>query len=290
VRIRALRKHVAVELVVDPVGQLLSRAGDIPVLLTVPHGGWEKIPGIVAERVEPPSITGDSRYNKSSVDTNTQVIAGYVMLSLMKRGFTPYVVMTKVQRRTLDFNRSWSHNIQSHIANPFYRLPLGPSLAKASPTLKYRYDTFFDQIGVFQNQIKANFKSKLTKAIHIDFHGTSLPNNGDFAMGTLNGIAASARHFTSTANSDSFENCLIASGLRSASIKRNGKERLSGTHILKEFGRSSGGFNSIQLELGQTCRAIDKTIKSRPSDIVCQRTATKIADAILDWLRKNNVI
>jgi hypothetical protein len=287
-RIKTLSKPILKQLVNDPIGQLLSRAGDVPLLITVPHGGWEKIPAVPYTRVKPPSITGDSSYNSSSVDTNTQLIAGYLMDSLIRRGIAPYVVMTKVQRRTLDFNRSWSHNIQSHAKNLMYKTRANSvySLPYVAPRLKYRYDSFFEQIDVFQNQIKANFHSKISKALHIDLHGTSLETSGDFAIGTLNGRSANSRIISLKSNRSSLESLFSTKGLKSSS--RRGY--LQGVHIMKQYGKSSGGFNSVQLELGTTCRATASDIKTAKTNEICAATAKKLVIAIHSWLNNNRVI
>jgi hypothetical protein len=113
----------------------------------LPHGGWEKIPAVPYTRVKPPSITGDSSYNSSSVDTNTQLIAGY-----LRRGY------------------------------------------------------------------------------------------------------------------------------------------LQGVHIMKQYGKSSGGFNSVQLELGTTCRATASDIKTAKTNEICAATAKKLVIAIHSWLNNNRVI
>src|SRR5262245_15709108 len=79
---------------------VLAQAGELPVILTAPHGGRADVPGC-----EVRTAVG-SRFVVTS-DMNTDVLALSIAEELWRlTGKRPYVVVAKFHRKFIDANRS----------------------------------------------------------------------------------------------------------------------------------------------------------------------------------------
>ena len=99
----------------DLAALITVRKGDIPIIVTAPHGGREKVPG-VAER------TGDGAAKFVTVnDTNTDLLAEKLAAALKKElGGEPYLVVARFERKYLDVNRPAAEAYESDAAKPVY--------------------------------------------------------------------------------------------------------------------------------------------------------------------------
>ena len=80
------------------------QAGDLPIIISAPHGGTGEVPG-VSERTGAGLATGPSGFFTGR-DGGTEELAMEVVEAIKKRfGKSPYVVVSKVHRKYMDPNR-----------------------------------------------------------------------------------------------------------------------------------------------------------------------------------------
>jgi N-formylglutamate amidohydrolase len=95
--------HAAQE---TPADLMVVQQGSLPIILTVPHGGREAIPGIA-----PRNLEGKSRGRKwngfvGRSDANTDILAQRIAAEIKAlTGRDVYLVMAKFQRKFVDVNR-----------------------------------------------------------------------------------------------------------------------------------------------------------------------------------------
>lgn len=97
-------------------GELLRvEEGNIPILLSVPHGGDKPLPGV-------PKRTGKGRRNFLALrDTYTIELAEVTLQALRKNGMRPYLVMAHASRKYVDANRSLADGAEHPIAEAYHQ-------------------------------------------------------------------------------------------------------------------------------------------------------------------------
>jgi N-formylglutamate amidohydrolase len=104
---------------VAPADLVLVRFGALPIILTVPHGGREAIPG-VAPRDTLGKPSGGQGF-VTVTDTNTDRLAlGIAGEIEALTGKEPYFVMAKFKRQFVDPNRPPEVAVDSPAAQPYY--------------------------------------------------------------------------------------------------------------------------------------------------------------------------
>jgi len=133
--------------------------GNVPVILSCPHGGFKK-PKRIPDKINGPSIA----------DKNTYFIAKLIINHLKKLGIDIYYVLNKIHRSKVDLNRP------SHSSSAFDK-----SSAEANDIFHY----FHDQLNMFSQDCLVQFD----KALLIDFHGFTRPykNYPDIIFGHIFG-------------------------------------------------------------------------------------------------------
>ncbi len=105
--------------VLAPADLVLVRQGTLPIILTVPHGGREAIPG-VAPRDTAGKPSGGRGF-VTGTDTNTDKLAlGIAAEVKALTGKEPYLVMAKFKRKFVDPNRPTEVAVDSPAARPYY--------------------------------------------------------------------------------------------------------------------------------------------------------------------------
>ncbi|MGD9858223.1 MAG: hypothetical protein AB7U20_25055 [Planctomycetaceae bacterium] len=95
---------------------IVAEAGDLPVLITSPHGGTREIPGVA-----PRAVREGERINLRR-DEETSRLAILTADALEQRlGKRPYLVVADFSRTSLDANRPEATAYQQDAAAPFYR-------------------------------------------------------------------------------------------------------------------------------------------------------------------------
>jgi N-formylglutamate amidohydrolase len=123
---------------------VLVQSGDLPIILTAPHGGRADVPGCDLRTPVGPRFVTDSDFN---TDVLVQEIAAEV-----KRltGRQPYLVMAKFRRRFIDANRR-------------------PEEAYGAPGCQADYEFYHATIRGFVDEVRG----KYPRAMLFDVHGQS---------------------------------------------------------------------------------------------------------------------
>ena len=123
---------------------MYAHRGNLPVLLTAPHGGRVKIPG-VNRRTHPSACF--------AWDHNSDILTNEISRELKQMlGAEPYVVVAKFHRDQIDGNRSPGEAYED---------------ARAKPV----YDAFQNQINEYLQEMLQRYGSNI---IHFDIHGQAV--------------------------------------------------------------------------------------------------------------------
>jgi N-formylglutamate amidohydrolase len=130
-----------------PADLVLARPGTLPIILTVPHGGREAIPGVAPRDTR--GLPKSGRGYVTAGDTNTDLLALGIAAEIKAlTGKEPYLVMAKFKRKYIDPNRP-------------------PEIGLDSPTAQPYYDTYHRSIRRFVDEIRSKYPAGLL----IDVHG-----------------------------------------------------------------------------------------------------------------------
>lgn len=212
---------------------ITSEQGDLPIILSAPHGGRNEIPGAVKREGK-----GVKSF-KTLTDTNTDYLAEKFADSIEKKfGKRPYLVIARFHRRYVDANRS-------------------PLNAYESEAAKVAYDEYHSAIV----QARKEVTERWGHGILLDLHGQASEPKA-IIRGTQNG--KTAKHLVNRFGSDSLygENSLFG-GLAKQGFpvipKVDSKElehpNFDGGYIVRTYGSQTGGsIDAIQLEVGRELR------------------------------------
>ena len=104
-----------------PADLVLVHQGTLPIILTVPHGGREAIPGVPARNLEGKSQGGRWGGFEGGGDFNTDILAHGIAAEIKAlTGKEVYLVMAKFQRKFIDPNRPPEIALDSAEARPYY--------------------------------------------------------------------------------------------------------------------------------------------------------------------------
>lgn len=133
--------------------------GDVPVILSCPHGGFKK-PKRIPDKINGPRIA----------DRNTYFIAKLIIDLLEKKGIDIYYILNKIHRSKVDLNRP------PHSSSAFN---------KTSTEANNIFHAFHDYLNKFSQESLVQFD----KALVIDFHGFTRPykNYPDIIFGHIFG-------------------------------------------------------------------------------------------------------
>lgn len=224
--------------------------GDLPIILSAPHGGLDEIPG-----VRPRQGNGDKTFVAVPDVSTNKLTAGIADSIETKIGKRPYVVIAKFHRKYLDANRPRARAYESVVAEQVYDA-YHRALADA------RQDVI-DRWG---------------HGILLDIHGQKADPDVVF-RGTNNGRTTthlvSRFGWPSLTDSPSLFGQLAKSGLRVfPAVGSSDREhsRFNGGYIAAKYGsRDAGTVDAIQLEVGRNLRSLS----NRP------KTTEQIASAIV---------
>jgi N-formylglutamate amidohydrolase len=130
-----------------PADLVQVQQGTLPIILTVPHGGREAIPGVAPRNIR--GLPSGGRGYVTVTDTNTDRLAlGIAAEIKMLTGKDVYLVMAKFERRYVDPNRP-------------------PEIALDSPAARPYYDYYHQSVRGFIDEIRSKYPAGLL----IDVHG-----------------------------------------------------------------------------------------------------------------------
>jgi N-formylglutamate amidohydrolase len=102
-----------------PADLVLVRPGTLPIILTVPHGGREAIPGVAPRNTR--GLPSGGRGYVTVTDTNTDRLAQGIAAEIEAlTGKDVYLVLAKFQRRYVDPNRPPEIGLDSLVARHYY--------------------------------------------------------------------------------------------------------------------------------------------------------------------------
>jgi hypothetical protein len=235
--------------------QVFTQVGELPIILSAPHGGTGTIEG-VPERNGEGMKTGGAGFFAGR-DTGTEELAYDVAAAIEKRfGKKPYAVVAKVHRKFVDFNRPVDIAIEDQNARP-------------------TYDYYQKTLETYCKEVTSRFRSGLL----LDIHGQATDRETVF-RGTRNG--STVKHLRATFGEEahtgpkSLFGLLNSRGWKTNPTSLSDKEYsgYTGGHIVGTAGSLDGTvINAIQLEFGGEYR-----VKSRR-----QATADTLADAVFEF-------
>jgi N-formylglutamate amidohydrolase len=242
----------------DPASMVVSSAGTLPLILTVPHDGDASLDSI------PPRTAGRSKQDKFTRDVGTQLLAEQIASHLEARfGKRPYIVIAKFHRKYLDANRAQQGAMQSVEALPAYR-------------------AYHDQIAAFVADAKRRFPAGV---LLIDVHGQADEPDIIF-RGTQAGVTTTTllKRFGATALSGekSILGLLEAKGYQvhppvAANTLREDPRFAGGFTVLAYGSHRPLGVDAIQLEFGIRVRKQPQL----PQDV---------ADALHTFMRQHGLL
>lgn len=237
---------------------ILVQQGNVPILITAPHGGKLAIAGVPPRKGIGLKIGADGF--RVSRDTGTEELALLVAKELEQRlSGRPWLVISRVHRRYVDFNRP-------------------AQIAYEHEQAKVVYDSWHQNLRFAVNEIRREFHSGLL----IDIHGQATSASTVY-RGTGNGLTVrdliSRSGPEAHAGPGSLLGRLRQSGWKVHPDPLDGKEQegFTGGHIVRSFGsHQPDGIDAVQLELGADFRL--------PAGQ--QRTAEQLATAIAEFAKQ----
>ncbi|HVJ79855.1 MAG TPA: hypothetical protein VNC50_02200 [Planctomycetia bacterium] len=210
---------------------VLLETGDLPVILSAPHGGTKDVPGASPRKGEGlKKVPGGFVTGR---DVNTDALTLKLAEALeAKTGKRPYLAVARFHRKFVDANRA-------------------PQEAYEQEAAKRVYDAYHAGLDKFAREVRKRFKSGLL----LDLHGQSSDPTTIF-RGTRNGktVALLVERFGKKAHvgAESFFGLMKAQGLNGFPLEDD-RERagFTGGYIVGTYGSDGGyGIDAIQLEFG----------------------------------------
>jgi N-formylglutamate amidohydrolase len=236
-------------------GVVFTQLGELPIVLSAPHGGTKQLLK-VPERKGEGMKTGGAGF-VTMLDAGTEELAQAVSDSLEKRfGKKPYMVVSRVHRKYVDFNRP-------------------PEIAYENEGAKPTYDYYHEKLVEYCKEVTAKFRT----GVLLDIHGQSEKADTVF-RGTRNGTTV--KHLQERFGKEAF----IGPRSLFAMLERNtwivhpkpfdGKEAnsFSGGHIVGTYGALHGAIiDAYQLEFGRDYRTKERRAQ----------TAAQLTEALAEY-------
>ncbi len=227
VRTQAIRVSEATEGAVESC--LISSEGGLPVIVSAPHGGAFVFPGV-------PVRTGGNGVKQFAIarDVNTDLLALELSAALQREtGKSPFLVVAKVSRKFVDFNRDENNAFES-------------------PQLREVYAAYHGRLEKYCRTVVQKWGGGLL----IDLHAQSVRRDSIF-RGTRNGATTQLLLKKSGRDAltgpQSFLGILETSGFKiiPACASNDREISFNGGYIVGRYGlNGSYGIDAIQLEFG----------------------------------------
>lgn len=254
----------AVGIGAEPHPLVTVEKGELPVILSAPHGGTLAIPGAMPR--EGKSLERRPGGFVTGRDTGTEELAAVTAKAIEKRlGKRPYLVAARSHRKFLDPNREAAQAYESEPAKVVYEAYHG-ALADACDSVRKTFQ----------------------RGLLLDLHGQASAAETVY-RGTKNGatVALLKQRFgdASHTGDESFFGQLRNRGFKVHPNPLDEREQsgFTGGYIVQRYGGNGGfGIDAIQLEFGKDYRAKERR----------EKTATVLAEAVeafairyLNWPR-----
>ena len=211
-----------------------TEAGDLPIILSAPHGGHDAIPGVPERQGE--GVAAFKRRSDNNTDQLTEQLADAIEKNLGKR---PYVIIARFHRKYLDVNRRDRDAFES-------------------PNARAAYDTYHEAIAKARHDVMERWG----RGILLDIHGHGAEPGAVF-RGTQNGKTTThlVKRFGREAliGKTSLFGQLAEQGvpvIPAAGSTDREHAHYDGGYIVTTHGSGSGGaLDAIQLEFGRELRS-----------------------------------
>lgn len=218
----------------DPARYLTVIKGDLPIILSAPHGGRLKVPGVPERKGE-----GIAQFTTGRDENTAEMTLALAAILEQVFGAKPHVVVAHFERKYLDANRP---------ATSAYEVP------EARPL----YDAYHAALDAACKQVQKDFG----RGLLLDIHGQASDVDAIY-RGTVNGksVTLLTQRFGQAAvtGEKSILGVLAKKGYKvlPANDAADQKEtKYNGGHIVQTYGSHGGsGIDALQLELGTALRA-----------------------------------
>jgi N-formylglutamate amidohydrolase len=223
-----------------PVSNLVAtQNGEIPIILSAPHGGTKEVPGVPPRQGKGMKKGGAGFF--AGRDVGTEELA-YALADAVKKktGKKPYYVVAKFHRKYIDANRP-------------------PEIAYESPKAKSVYDSYRRTLAKYCLEVKKIHG----RGLLLDVHGQGAIKDS-VIRGTKDGKTVSLlvqrAGVKAHTGPKSFFGLLAGQGFKVYPVNLSDKEypTLNGGNIVQTYGGEKYGIDAIQIEFGSVYRAADK--------------------------------
>ena len=231
----------------DPKKLITTRAGEISIILSAPHGGREPIPD-----VPPRQGAGVTKF-ATVRDENTSELAELIAEELEKRlKAKPYLVIARFERKYLDVNRPEEGALESDKAKPYFR-------------------AYHETLESYTAEVRKKWK----RGLLLDIHGQK-EHPDALVRGTDDGktveLLLSRYGRSALTGPKSIFGVFEGTGYKvvpaNDSTDKEDK-RFTGGHIVRTYGsHQDNGIDAIQLEFGSDFR--DKTNLSKTASVAAE--------------------
>lgn len=233
-----------------------TQKGQLPIILSAPHGGTRDVPNVPPRKGE--GLEKGSKGFFAGRDSRTEELAYALAEAIEKKmGKKPYYVVAQFHRKYIDANRM-------------------PEIAYEDPRAKPVYDAYRQALDRYCREVlKVHGRGLL-----LDLHGQGALKDS-VIRGTKDGKTVSLliQRYGQKAHSgpQSFFGLLAANGLKVYPANLTDKEypTLNGGNIVQTYGSEMYGIDAIQLEFGGDFRAADKL----------KETASTVAATVADFAK-----
>ena len=239
----------------EPSSFVRTQRGDLPIILSAPHGGKLDVPDVDIRKGE--NLPKGGSGFVADRDTGTEELAQQVASAIEKQfGKKPYFVIARSHRKYLDPNRP-------------------PEIAYEDADAKPVYDAFHSALRDACREVQQKFH----KGLLLDIHGQGTAKDTVF-RGTQNGktVTLLRERFGEAAHvgETSLFGRLKTHGWKVHPDPFDGTEQsgFRGGYIVQTYGSHQGfGIDAIQLEFGADYRAQNAR----------EKTATTLTNAVAEY-------
>jgi N-formylglutamate amidohydrolase len=224
---------------VAPADLVLVRRGTLPIILTVPHGGRDEIPGVAPRNTAGKPSGG--RGFATVTDTNTDRLALGIAAEIKAlTGKEPYLVMAKFKRKFVDPNRP-------------------PEIAVDSPGARPYYDYYHQAVRRFVDEVRTKYPAGLLVDVHGQTKDPTVVMRGTQNGHTVARLVACAGIAAVTGPNGIFGQ-LAANGLavfppNDVAPEGTAENRgYNGGYTVGTYSQNADGIDAVQMEFGTRYR------------------------------------
>lgn len=253
-------------LIQDKEALFSSCVGNIPLLLSAPHGGSTDISNISGRRTTFTITTPGCGFNQST-DTRTKELTQKIVERMASQGVVPYAVISDINRADLDLNRARTENVY---------LPT-VSDVDVNRALEL-YDEYYGRLRSHIQDIQLVFGSALfDRALLIDIHGAGF-SHGDLDLTTTSQLGSASTLidivYPNISRSMNLWDALRGEGFTFRNAAGQANETRPSCNLLETFGvHQNDGINAVQIEFNSSLRSTGNY----------EDTANRFADALVTF-------